>query len=126
MDSFWAKVKYTETCWLWQGNMTSAGYGLTRSGGKNISAHRFIYALTKEPLIDGLQIDHLCRVKNCVNPEHLEQVTPKENVLRAIPFRNKYVPSAKRSHCRQGHRYTKANTILLNVGGKICAKCNED
>jgi hypothetical protein len=82
-DRFWAKVAKTDTCWLWVGAKSPYGYGRVRIDGKIQIAHRVSYALNGRELIDGLVIDHLCGVKSCVNPEHLEQVTQTENVTRA-------------------------------------------
>ena len=78
---FWAKVDKTETCWLWTGGQ-SAGYGRFGFKGRpNLGAHRFAYELLVGPIPPGLDLDHLCRVRNCVNPDHLEPVTRRENLL---------------------------------------------
>jgi hypothetical protein len=74
----WHNVSKTETCWLWIGAIKESGYG--NHGGTG--AHRFMYQLLVGPIPPGLQLDHLCRVRNCVNPAHLEPVTPSENVRR--------------------------------------------
>lgn len=73
---------YATPCWLWLLKMTSAGYGYTRVHGKGQSAHRFYYEQAKGPIPAGLQIDHLCGVRACVNPDHMEVVTPMENTRR--------------------------------------------
>lgn len=124
MERFWQRVSITDYCWNWKGTLNN-GYGLFSYGKKRIAAHRFIFLAMNDLILPGLQIDHLCRNKACVNPEHLELVTPAENVKRAVPFRKYYVPSMLRTHCRAGHKYTKSNSMLLNTGGKICKKCNE-
>jgi len=82
-ERFWAKVDKTDTCWLWMGSKSPYGYGRVRVNRKIEVAHRLSYALNGGDLIDGLVLDHLCGVKNCVNPAHLEQVTNAENVSRA-------------------------------------------
>jgi HNH endonuclease len=81
---FFRKVQYDgETgCWLWQGALHSAGYGFLSVGGRNQLAHRVAYRLFVGPIPDGLELDHLCRVKHCVNPAHLEPVTTAENLRR--------------------------------------------
>ena len=70
-------------CWIWLG-AKSHGYGAARHNGKNCSAHRVMYEELVGPIPNGLEINHLCRVKNCVNPEHLEPVTHRENCLRIL------------------------------------------
>jgi hypothetical protein len=78
------RIEVADGHWLWRGHLDSFGYG--RMCGR--SAHRLIYTLMVGTIPDGLEIDHLCRVRNCVNPEHLEAVTPLVNNLRAVPFKN--------------------------------------
>lgn len=70
-------------CWLWNGSLTYDGYGLFRANNRATGAHRFAYEYFVGPIPAGLHIDHLCRVRNCVNPDHLEPVTPQENDRRA-------------------------------------------
>lgn len=81
----WSKVDKTGPggCWLWIGTINGAGYGTFRLNGETIGAHRAVYEHVVGPIPAGLHIDHLCRVRNCVNPEHLEPVTPSENIRRA-------------------------------------------
>src|SRR5450755_3951408 len=74
-ERFWARVdKQTDGCWVWTGALRT-GYGTLSVSGKNVPAHRFSYELLVGIIPDGLQIDHLCRNRACVNPEHLEPVT---------------------------------------------------
>ena len=78
---FWNKVEKTETCWIWTGAKDTKGYGAFRdSDGRTVRAHRF--SAGEPPR--GLVWDHLCRVRNCVNPDHLEAVTQGENVRRGM------------------------------------------
>lgn len=69
-------------CWLWQGEINRNGYGRVWVDGKRLMAHRVVYELLHEPIADGLVLDHLCKVRRCCNPEHLDPVTPRENTLR--------------------------------------------
>ena len=74
-ERFWAKVDKTDDCWLWTANRTNAGYGHFWLDRRMVLAHRFAYELLIGPIPDGLTLDHLCRVRACVNPAHLEAVT---------------------------------------------------
>lgn len=90
MTEFMKKVQKTETCWLWMGTIRSEGYGtfnLYNYGAKN--AHRTSYELFKGEIPPKMDIDHLCRNKQCVNPEHLEAVTRQENIQRAKSYPHK-------------------------------------
>lgn len=99
-------------CWLWTGSLYHGGYAFFRSFG----VHRLTYHLFKGPIPDGLQIDHLCHVRRCVNPEHLEAVPPKVNIQRRVlkPV----------THCVNGHEYTPENTRFDKNGWKLCVECN--
>lgn len=70
-------------CWEWIGAISTNGYGKTTISNRTVSAHRAVYVLLVGPIPEGMQLDHLCRVRHCVNPNHLEPVTAKENVRRA-------------------------------------------
>lgn len=94
-DRFWPNVVVVENCWEWVGNTTAAGYGSLSVNGRATLAHRFAYELLRGPIPPGLQIDHLCRNRNCVNPEHLEPVTQQENLRRG--------ENGTKTHCKHGH-----------------------
>ena len=83
VERFWASVDKTDECWLWLQVLLASGYGKFYANGRQHLAHRYAYELLVGPIPDGLQIDHLCRVKNCVRPDHLEPVTPGVNTRRA-------------------------------------------
>lgn len=72
-------------CWLWTGNASANGYGITSLRGRSMCAHRAVYLLHKGHIPEGLELDHLCRQKICVNPDHLEPVTHSENMKRVTP-----------------------------------------
>lgn len=89
MERFWSKVSGTDAlgCWLWTGSLTIDGYPQLKVGPSLTGAHRYAYELLVAEIPTGLEIDHLCRVRNCVNPWHMEPVTHLENVQRAIAAR---------------------------------------
>ena len=80
-ERFWEYVERGEGCWLWTGGFNSWGYGQFWDGETTMQAHRFSYRLAKGPIRH--QIDHLCRNRGCVNPDHLEDVTARENLIRS-------------------------------------------
>lgn len=114
-------------CWIWQRRVQSNGYGQISVGSrtdgtnKNTTAHRISYITFNGEIADGLQIDHLCKVRVCVNPDHLEAVTAKENVHRSNA---KFKQQIKRTHCPKGHEYSEDNmyTYKTRIGG-ICRNC---
>lgn len=79
-ERFWSKVEKTDSCWLWQASTRQNGYGQFRLDNKMVSAHRYIFTLLGEQIPDGMQVDHTCHVKRCVNPDHLRFVTHKQNL----------------------------------------------
>lgn len=121
---FWSKVDKSGSCWLWTGSKTSWEYGQHTVDGKNWRVHRLAYILTKGEIPKGLHLDHLCRVRHCVNPDHLEPVTNKQNVLRGIgPTAN----NARKTHCKRGHEFTEANTYVYTRGEhqeRFCKACH--
>lgn len=121
-ERFWQKVeKIPEvTCWLWTGAAVPLGYGHFWNGTRSVPAHRFSYELHVGEIPSGLQIDHLCRVPACVNPQHLEPVTGRENTLRGVSFAAK---NAAVTHCPKGHAYAGDN--LRYAGrGRYCRECH--
>ena len=92
-------------CWIWMGILNPDGYSIRGS----LRPHRVIYESFKGKIPDGLVIDHLCRVRCCVNPDHLEPVTNKENILRGVGPTAK---NSKKTHCSKGHLFTEKNTRI--------------
>jgi hypothetical protein len=99
----WKFVNKTDSCWVWTGSKSRQGYGQFTVNYKNWRVHRLSYWLKNGNLPDILVLDHLCRNKLCVNPDHLELVTNKENVMRGIGVTAK---NARKTHCKRGHRFT--------------------
>lgn len=115
---FWEKVKLGECgCWLWKASKLK-GYGLFEFAGMR-RAHRVAYTFLVGPIPVGLQIDHLCRVRNCVNPRHLEAVTQQENIRRGDA--GGYLK--RRTQCKNGHTFTPENTYLAPDGHRNCRVC---
>lgn len=116
---FWSKVEKTDTHWLWTGNSVRNGYGyfnITEGVGR--LAHRFAYEELVGEIPEGLTIDHLCRVRACVNPAHLEAVTLQENIRR-IPH-----PNSAKTHCPKGHPYAGDNLYVdRKTGARGCVEC---
>lgn len=83
-ERFWARVRKTSDCWLWEGSRDSSGYGTFNSGTKTVSAHRYVLTLHGVTAPAGLEVDHLCTVRHCVNPAHLSFVTHEENIRRTV------------------------------------------
>lgn len=125
-DRFHRKYQPDHTgCWLWTGStFTGTGYGIFNvkmADGvwRPTVAHRVSYRLAKGEIPDGYQIDHLCRVRHCVNPDHLEAVTPWANVMRsAAPI----FAQTGRCYCPKGHPYDAANTRVRR-GKRECIAC---
>lgn len=123
LERFCSKLRPDESgCWLWAGQISTAGYGVfsrSRDGlvsaRRQIEAHRYAYETLVGPIPDGLELDHLCRVKACVNPAHLEPVTHAENIRRAWV--------ALRTSCPKGHAYDDDNTIVNARGHRRCRTC---
>jgi hypothetical protein len=105
-DRVLSKIRVEGDCWKWTAGKNNKGYGYVRMPGKEKrSVHKLFYETLRGPVPEGLQIDHLCRVRNCVNPDHMEAVMPRENQRRGR--RNQY---RNVTHCIHGHEFTLENT----------------
>jgi hypothetical protein len=106
-----------ENCWLWAGSVNNDDYGL--AGGQY--AHRLFYEIYKGKIAKGLQIDHLCFVPRCINPNHLEAVTELENIRRSWANRK------SATHCPQDHLYSGSNLYLDGTSGaRRCKECKKE
>lgn len=116
-ERFWRQVDKTGGCWLWTGYLKPNGYASFYPGGgrhvPKVYAHRFAYELTGRTIPEGHQLDHLCNVRHCVNPRHLEVVTHRVNLDRAVE---------RRTHCQRGHAFDEANTYVWR-GNRFCRTC---
>jgi hypothetical protein len=103
-------------CWLWLGGHIGNGYGNFYLSGKRLLAHRVSYELHVGQIPGGLTLDHLCRVRSCVNPRHLEPVTFRENLMRGEGACAKH---ARKTHCPEGHKYD----VITSRGHRACRLC---
>lgn len=130
-ERFWLKVEKTEVCWLWTGALNDAGYGrfverLADGRQRNHRAHRWLWERLNGLVPEGLELDHLCRVRHCVNPAHLEPVDHRTNVLRGNGIAARH---AVKTHCPQGHPYSVTNTYRRvtkqGTPGRQCRVCRK-
>lgn len=107
-------------CWLWVANQ-QYGYGIVKFGRKQVLAHRLVYSLMKGGIPEGLTLDHLCRVRCCVNPAHLEPVTNVENIRRGM---SPFSVNGRKTHCIHGHPLTPGNLKKSRADGRVCLTCS--
>lgn len=109
-------------CWLWTASLNTYGYGqiYVRDLGRHDHAHRVSWELFKGEIPVGMDIDHLCRVRSCVNPDHMQPVSPRENIMRgtAPPALN-----SVKTHCSRGHEFNSQNTSISHAGKRACRQC---
>lgn len=129
-ERFWSKVDGgdVDSCWLWTGKTNDSGYGIFRNDGKkDVRAHRWAYDSLIADIPVGLQIDHLCRTRNCVNPWHLEPVTLAENTRRGNFVSASIAAKRNRTHCPSGHEYTPENTRIVGPRKhRYCRTCQRN
>jgi hypothetical protein len=112
-----SRIEKTDTCWLWRGAIKENGYGKTSWEGKPAYSHRVVYTQLVGPIPEGLEIDHLCKVRNCVRPEHL-RVTDRSgnNSNRTL-----------KTHCKNGHELVGDNVAIRgDNGGRRCRACTRE
>jgi hypothetical protein len=109
-------------CWIWTSARDGTGYGQIYLKRRSYQAHRLSFEFTAGPIHKGLEVDHLCRVHECVNPSHLEPVTRRENIRRGT---SPIARNMNRTHCSAGHEYTPENVYINpSSGERVCRKCN--
>lgn len=126
LETFWQRVDKdgAEGCWLWTGGRSPDGYGqfwMGGEGGRTLRAHRVAYEDLVGAVPEGLMLDHLCRVRHCVRPDHLEPVTNAENLRRGAEARR-----AESPHCPHGHLWTPDNTVYGSHGYRMCRTCRNE
>lgn len=131
IERFDSKIFKAGGCWLWTSSLHISddfkGYGRYWVNGRQVYAHRFAYEMLIGPIPDGFEIDHLCRRRCCVNPEHLETVTSAENTRRGLVAQLRQ----EATHCKNGHEFTPENTLVYdhknNRRGyiRICRACRD-
>jgi len=130
-DRFWIRVDKNGPvpelrpelgpCWIWRGSVTpSTGYGAFWWKNRLSTSHRFAYEREGATVPDGLNIDHLCRNRRCVNSSHLEAVTTQVNLLRGVGMSAQH---AAQTHCFRGHPFDLLNTRFDNKGRRHCRAC---
>lgn len=109
-----------DSCWLWPGWKNEAGYGMVHGAERDHMVHRVVFEHFVGPVPEGLVLDHLCRVKGCVNYSHVEPVAQRTNVLRGegLPAEN-----AVKDACKHGHEFTPENTRVRKDGSRLCRAC---
>lgn len=115
-----AWVPLDTNCWLWTATINSHGYGQFGISGVLTPPHRVVYEWEVGPIPKGMEIDHLCRVRSCVRPVHLEVVTHRTNTLRGDTVT---AINARKTHCPEGHPYDAVNTYIRPSGSRECRMC---
>ncbi|MFB6955450.1 HNH endonuclease signature motif containing protein [Streptomyces sp. NPDC056309] len=124
-ERFWRKVNAQSICWIWTGAKSGGGYGHLSRRGKFIAAHRYAWEMLVGPIPEGLDLDHLCRVRACVNPDHLEPVTRRENLRRGAGRLRPPEARDRKKECPRGHPYDAENTYIApSDGSQKCRECS--
>ena len=125
-ERFWARVVRDGECWIWTGQEHSHGYGMFQVDRKRVYAHRFSYELHIGPIPVGLQIDHLCRRPPCVNPDHLEAVTPRTNTRRGVVAEMHRLAAKARATCGKGHLWAFNEYLPPDGSPRQCRECKRE
>lgn len=125
LERFLANVdQQPDGCWLWKAGRTGTGYGaFYLRPRRQVRTHRYAYETFVGPIPEGLDLDHLCRVRHCCNPEHLEPVTRRENLIRGETLIARQVRVVE---CPNGHPYTPENTMRYQGTSRKCRTCHNE
>ena len=117
---FWAKVAFSDEteCWYWTASFNRDGYGQFKILGSYEGAHRWAWECCNGPVPEGMELDHLCRNRRCVRPDHLDAVTHRENCRRG----SRGLLRSPAEQCVRGHEFTPINT-RLSQRERICRSC---
>jgi len=107
-------------CFIWTGQEERGGYGMVWFEGKKRLVHRVVWQLERGAIEAGKSLDHLCRVRGCVNPNHLEPVDTRTNILRGS---GRASVNSRKTMCQKGHPFTKENTYVTAKGERVCRIC---
>jgi HNH endonuclease len=121
VSRFLDKFTVGDGCWEWTAGLASNGYGNFWLDGGTHSAHRLSYELFVGPVPATMHLDHLCRVRHCVRPSHLEPVTARENLMRGVGLS---AVAARKTHCASGHPFDAENTRIHPSGQRVCRACH--
>lgn len=120
LPTFWDHVDADGDCWTWMAGLHGSGYGLHTVAGRTVLAHRWAWEQLVGPIPSGMTIDHLCRNRRCVNPDHLELVSRAVNTLRG---HGPSAMNARMTSCLRGHPFDAANTHIRPDGRRRCRAC---
>lgn len=119
LSRFWSKIEIINNCWNWKGFKNRQGYGRFRISSVDYLSHRISYFIKNEDLDPNLTIDHLCKNTSCVNPDHLEEVTQKENISRGNTGKHQNHHNKFKTQCPNGHPYD----VVDKEGTRRCSLC---
>lgn len=126
-ERFITKFTKTDNCWIWEAAKNRGGYGVFRMNKRTCTAHRLAYTTFVGPIPKGLDIDHLCRNRACVNPDHMEPVTRGENTRRGDAPKALRAYKANITECPSGHPYDEINTYYRkDRPGRECRTCRTE
>ena len=115
--------KASDGCWVWLGFKDRFGYGIMWANGGPKRVHRLAYELWRKKIRKRMTIDHLCRNRACFNPNHLEEVSISENVMRGL---GACALNSKKTSCKRGHELKRSNVYKTPKGGRGCRRCRRD